>query len=285
MKLLREPLLHFLLLGTAIFAAHAIFSGDTRKADEIIITQGKIENIITTFSRTWQRPPTEQELQGLIRDYVREEVAYREAKAMGLDQDDTIVRRRLRQKLEFVSEDVAAMVQPTELQLQSYLRSHPEQFKTEPTFTFLQVYLNPQKHGSGLKRDTEQMLATLRQTGAQADLFSLGDTSLLDAHFENVTTSDVKRMFGDEFAAGLSKLTPGQWQGPLESGYGTHLVFIVERVQGHTPALDEVRDQVQREWENTRRQEVKEKFYQGLLQRYTVRIESPEEKKIAEKRP
>src|SRR4051812_42852496 len=115
MKLLREPLLHFLVLGALIFAGYKFLNRHrTDKPGEIVITQGTVENLVTGFTRTWQRPPTEQELTGLIRDYVREEAAYREALAMGLDRDDTIVRRRLRQKLEFISDDLAARVDPTD---------------------------------------------------------------------------------------------------------------------------------------------------------------------------
>jgi hypothetical protein len=126
-QILREPLLHFLLLGAAIFAVYSFVSRDkASEPGEIVITPGKIENIVTTFARTWQRPPTEDELRGLIQDYVREEAAYREALALGLDRDDTIVRRRLRQKLEFVFDDLAAQVEPTDADLQAHLQAHTD---------------------------------------------------------------------------------------------------------------------------------------------------------------
>jgi hypothetical protein len=280
MKILREPLLHFLLLGAAIFAAYSILSRDSfRKPDEIVVTQGKIENLGTTFARTLQRPPTEQELQGLIRDNVREEVAYREALALGLDQDDTIVRRRLRQKLEFISDDFAAQVEPTDAELQTYLNSHADDFRSEPRFTFRQVYLNPDKRGSNLDRDAKRILAELRHN--EPDTHTLGDSTLLEPEFVNVTASDVNRMFGEPFAAVLSALKPGEWQGSIESGYGVHLVFVAERTEGYVPALEEVRDAVRRDWANEKRMEANEKFYQALLQQYTVTIEPPKEKELA----
>jgi len=142
MKLLREPLLHFVLLGAAIFAVHSLLANHSaERPDEIVVTQGKLENLVIGFTRTWQRPPTDEELQGLIRDYVREEAAYRKALAMGLDRDDTIVRRRLRQKLEFISDDLVAQTEPTDANLEAFLSAHPEDFRKEPAFTFSQVYL------------------------------------------------------------------------------------------------------------------------------------------------
>src|ERR1700751_2477737 len=148
MRLLREPLLHFVLLGGAIFAAHSLVSRRSGAGPhrEIVVSQGKLENLVTGFTRTWQRPPSREELRGLIRDYVREEAAYREAIAMGLDRDDTIIRRRLRQKLEFLNDDLAVNADPTDADLQSFLESHADEFKTGPAVTFQHVYLNPQAH-------------------------------------------------------------------------------------------------------------------------------------------
>ena len=135
-RIIRDPLFHFLLLGAAIFAIYGFAKRhSTDKPGQIVVTQSTIENLVTGFTRTWQRPPTEEELRGLIRDYIREEAAYREALAMGLDRDDMIVRRRLRQKLEFISDDLASRTEPTNDQLQSFLRAHPELFQREALFS------------------------------------------------------------------------------------------------------------------------------------------------------
>ena len=285
MKFLREPLVHFLLLGVAIFAAYNIISKHTaERPGEIVITSGKIENMVTTFSRTWQRPPTQEELSGLIRDYVREEVAYREAKAMGLDEDDTIIRRRLRQKLEFVSDNLASLSEPTDGELQAYLKSHPENFTTESTYTFQQVYLNPQKHGANLQKDAQQLLVKLQQAGDKADALLLSDSFLLNHQFTNVSETELKKVFGERFANEISVLKLGLWKGPIESGYGAHLVFLSNRSPGRTALLEEVRDQVRREWANAKRVETSEKFYQALLQRYEVTIQPLQEKQVAKLR-
>ena len=283
MKILREPLLHFILLGAAIFAVYGFVTRHrTDKPGEIVVTQGTLENIITGFTRTWQRPPTEEELRGQIREYIREEAAYREALAMGLDRDDTIVRRRLRQKLEFLSDDLATRVEPTDADLQSFLRTHPGLFQSEPRFTFRHVYLNPQQHGANRAADEARLLAELQRGGANADLSSLGDPFLLAPSFQNVSLAEVKQVFGDQFASALAALPTSHWQGPVASGYGAHFVFLSQRTEGSLPALPEIRDQVRREWFNTRRSEATEKFYQALLKRYTVKIEPAEEKKLAQ---
>lgn len=275
-RFLREPLAHFLLLGALIFGAFKFISGETIEPGKILITQGRIESLETAFSRTWRRPPTANELEGLIRDYVREEVFAREAIALGLDKDDTIIRRRLRQKLEFVSEDVTAHAEPTDEQLRAYLKEHPDAFRGDRRFTFSQVYLNPQRRGANLDRDAAQMLAQLRRPGSKADIAALGDSRMLENEFKALPASEAVKQFGEKFAAKLGEMPVGQWQGPIESGFGVHLVLISERTDDSRPALEDVRAAVRREWNNARRMEENEKFYQILLQRYVVTIERPE---------
>ena len=284
-KILREPLLHFLVLGIAIFAGYGFVS--KRSSDEpgkIVISAGQVASIAESFARTWRRPPTSAELEGLIRDRVQEEVYSREAVALGLDKDDTIIRRRLRQKMEFVTDDVAALAEPTDDELSAYLKTHADAFRVQRQFTFSHVYLNPERHGENLVQDTAQLLAQLQQTGDQADPSELGDSFLLEHKFQSLPAGEVAKQFGEKFTAKLGEVSLGQWQGPIESGYGVHLVRISERTEGRVPELAEVRDAVRREWANTRRLESNEKFYAELLKRYVVSIERPsptEEKRIA----
>ena len=283
-RILKEPLLHFLLLGVAIFVAYGFVSNSTGGRSEpgkIVITQGQIEHLATAFARTWQRSPSAEELEGLVRDRVREEIYCREAMALGLDKDDTIIRRRLRQKMEFVYDDIATQVEPTEAELNAYLQAHRGAFRLEPRFTFRQVYLNPEKHGENVSRDAAQLLAQLKPAGEESDASALGDSFLLERTFAAVPGSEVAKQFGEKFAAELAKLPPGQWQGPIESGYGVHLVLVSERTEGRLPMLAEVRGAVRREWDKSRRLEMNEKFYQELLKRYTVTIEVLEPKKLA----
>ncbi len=283
MKLLRDPLLHFLLLGAIIFGVYYSSSKTSyHKADEIVVTRGTVENMIIGFTRTWQRPPTDEELTGLIREYVREEAAYREAIAVGLDRDDTIVRKRLRQKLEFISDDVASRVEPTDQELQAFLQSHAAMFQTDNTYTFRQVYLDPQKHGAGLQGESQRVLTQLRASGEKADSDAMGDPFLLQHRLRRVNASEVKQIFGDQFASGLAGLKPGVWEGPLHSGYGVHLILITERDDSRVPKLAEIRSEVRRAWLNSKRIEATDEFYQALLKRYAIRIEPLEEQRIAQ---
>jgi hypothetical protein len=275
-RILREPLLHFLLLGAAIFAVWGWRSKSVPdEPSRIKITQGEVESMAIGFGQTWQRPPTREELDGLIRDRVREEVYSREAMALGLDKGDLIIRRRLRQKMEFVTDDVVALFEPTDDDLSAWLNAHPDSFRLDRSYTFTHVYLNPEKHGDNLARDAAELLARLTQGGDKVDESALGDPFLLDLRFDSLPAPEIVKLFGEPFAAKLSSLSPGQWHGPLESGYGAHLVFVSQRTEGRLPALSEVRDAVRREWANARRLEANAKIYEAMLKRYTVTIERP----------
>jgi hypothetical protein len=274
-RIIREPLVHFLVLGAGLFLAYSLFSKNGSRAEpgKIVVTQGQIEHLVDGFTRAWQRPPAPEELAGLVRDQVREEVYCREAMAMGLDQDDTVIRHRLRQKLEFVSDDIAAMAEPTEADLNAYFQAHPDTFRVPPQITFRQVYLDPEKHGATLSRDAAQLLTQLIQAGSQADLLTFGDSFLLASQFTNVSAGEITAQFGEKFAATLSALPPGQWQGPVRSGYGVHLVLITARTEARLTALADVHVAVRQAWVNAQRLEANENFYQALLKRYTVTIE------------
>lgn len=275
-KLLREPLLHFILLGLGLFLLHGWMAGPgSGSGDSIVITQGRIEQLGAGFARMHQRAPDAAELEALIDDAIREEIFYREAKALGLDQDDTIVRRRLRQKLEFVSEDVSPVPEPAEAELQAYLSANPDKFRSESRYNLSQVYLNPAKRGPRLVEDTQSVLAQLRRAGASADTSRLGDAFLLEHHFGDATASEVARLFGARFETVLRTLPTGQWQGPVASGYGVHLVYVGRRQTGQVPALQGVRDKVRREWVHDQRQQANERFYAELRNRYQVTVESP----------
>jgi hypothetical protein len=228
----------------------------------------------TTFARVWQRPPTDDELEGLVRDYIREEVYYREAVVMGLDRDDSIVRRRLQQKLEFVSEG-AASAEPTEEELKAYLAAHAGDFRTDQKVTFRQVYLGRRHHGDALAKDAAATLVELRNAGAAADITRFGDPSLVEQAFKDLPTSEVAKQFGVVFAAKLPGLPIGGWQGPIESPYGLHLVIVDARSEGQMLSFDAVRGAVRRAWADRRRIDGNEKFYRTLLENYAVKIEKP----------
>ena len=276
-RVLQEPLVHFLLLGSALFVlAHYWGDSPAREQQEtIVVTEGKIQSLAQLWQRTRQRPPTRAELEGLIQDYVDEEVFYREALAMGLERDDTIIRRRLRQKLEFVAEDLADAVEPTDEQLRAYLNQHANQFRLEERASFTQIYFSRQRRGDSLDDDVEQTLDQLRHSEAAIDLTQLGDPILLPPHHENLRASEITNLFGPQFSAGLSAAGQGAWTGPIESSYGLHLVLVHERTPVRVPELEEARDAVRREWYAARRSASKESFRRRLRERYKVVIEAP----------
>ena len=275
-RVLTDPLLHFSLLGIVLFAATFYWgdNSDRPEDNQIVVTEGKIRSLANIFYRTWQRPPTQQELDGLIQGYIKEEVLYREALAMGLDQDDTIIRRRLRQKLEFVAEDLADALEPTDLELAVYLEKHADQYRLEDRTTFTQVYFSPQRRGESLKGDVQRAFDALR-SDEEVDVTEFGDPSLLPIYHENLQDTDIANLLGREFTAGIKEAATGMWTGPIESTYGTHLVKIHRCTPGRVPSLDEVRDAVRRDWFAQRRAESKKQFYDSLRERYEVVIQLP----------
>jgi hypothetical protein len=185
-KALHEPLVHFLLLGAVIFAGYSLVSeGTSAEPGKIVVTQGQLASMNEAYIRKWQQPPTREDWEALIQDRVREEVYYREALALGLDKDDQVIRRRLRQKIEFITDDVAAQVQPTDDELNTYLQANPEKFRVGQQFTFRQLYLNPEKHGKSLAYDAAQLLAKLNRAGGDSRFAAMGDPVMLDDHFNS----------------------------------------------------------------------------------------------------
>ena len=273
--LLREPLVHFFLLGAGIFLL-AAWVGDEDRADEIVVSAGQVESLVETWQKTWQRPPTRAELEGLIEDYIREEILYREAVAMGLDRDDTIIRRRLRQKMEFFPQDLVDQVEPTEAELRAYLSQHAEEFQVEPRVSFQQVYLSVERRGAAAEGDARTLLADLNGQSDLVDPALFGDPILLPHDFQPQSVSEVARLFGQEFASRLAEIETDVWTGPVASGYGLHLVRIGERSPTRTPELSEVWDAVKRDWQFMRRQQLDEEFFGSMRKRYTIEVELPE---------
>jgi hypothetical protein len=273
-KLLKDPLLHFLLIGAALFLAFGLIKSPAGiEENRIIITSGDIEALQANFARTWQRPPTESEVSGLIEDRVRDEIAYREAVAMGLDQGDSVIRRRLRMKMELIIEDVAGFSPPTDEDLETYLAEYRESFRQQPQVSFIHVYLNGDKRGARVEDDAREILTKLSAAGINAEPESYGDPSMLPKELPLYYIKDIGRLFGVDFSRQILEVKPGAWTGPVWSSYGLHLVYVRERIKGRDPKLDEVRKEVEREWSALRRKEFKQATYKKLRERYTVTIE------------
>jgi hypothetical protein len=275
-RLLREPLIHFLLLGGLLFALYSLApaSREPERAG-IVISSSIIQGLQSNFERTWQRAPTDQELDGLIQDYVRTEVLYRAGVEMGLDRDDSIVRSRMRQKVELLWSSAIDLAQPTDAQLQAYLDAHPEDFAQPGRISLQQVYLNP-KRGATLADDAKRMLGQLNQPDSASALTELGDPTMLPASMEQATPADIEAVFGPGFAEAMESVESEAWCGPIKSAYGIHLVRVTQRIDGEARSLDEVRDAVKRAWTQDQQRQAAETLYRQLRDRYTVTIHRPE---------
>jgi hypothetical protein len=277
LKFLRDPLFHFMILGAGLFVIYSAVNGPvSNPADRVVVDETQALRLAEQFQRTWMRPPTRQELQALAEDYVKEEILYREARALGLDQDDLVIRRRLRQKMEFLSADLTEPQAPTDAQLQAYYDANRERFQRPGRFSFQQVFLNPYSRSNDVKRAAAELLARLNTEPSLAvDPTSIGDATMLPALLDDVTLQEAANAFGHGFVRDIEKAPTGRWSGPYESSYGVHLVRITQREAGGLPALAEIRSLLEREWYAERRKEANEHFYQTLRARYDVEIRLP----------
>lgn len=277
-SLLKEPLLHFLLIGAALFLVYgwrsdpAPVSGGQAggSAEQIVLSWNGIEQINSQFVKIWQRPPTEEEQQELIEDFVRNEIYYREAVTIGLDRDDEVLKRRLRQKMEFIYEDINALAEPTDEDLMAFMQKHREKYLTDPQIAFRQVGVSEYKRGKRAETDARRFL---EQLTAGADPDSVGDAMLLEPEVALSPLWEIKKQFGDEFGRSVLEITPGMWAGPIHSGFGLHLVYVEERQEIRLPDLAEVRETVKRDWLVEKQKEMKDAAYAKIRKRYSVSVE------------
>ena len=273
-RLLREPLVHFLLIGASMFAIYAWRSGADSEPtrEQIVVTAGRIKQLNVIFQKTWQRPPTSAEMKGLIDEFVLEEAYYRKAVAIGIDRDDTVIRRRLRQKLEFLTDDAAALVSATDEDLAAYLAEHADTFRESPKYSFRQVYFNPDRHADKDATWFADQVERLRAGESE-----IGDPSLIAESFVDAPRQAVDGSFGTGFSTSLDELELETWQGPIRSGIGLHLILLENRVEGRLPSLDEIRPIVEREWSNVQRIANRKAMDAELLKAYEVVIEWPQQ--------
>lgn len=267
----REPLLHFFFLGLLLFLLYGLVADtDGRAADEIVVDQARLDNLVASFEKTWRRRPTENELQSLVDNWVREEILYREGLAVGFDLNDPVIRRRVAQKMSFIADGMVPD-NPIESELQEWLQNNIENYEIPATYTLRQVYIDPQRHADELGAVLDQTLAALQ---GGADPASLGDSTLLLSEVSSASSHDVARIFGSVFVESLADIDVGEWAGPVRSGYGLHFVKISEYTPSRKPELTDVRAAVERDLLNDRAERINESFYEALRGRYTVRIEA-----------
>jgi hypothetical protein len=275
LKLLRDPLLHFVLAGAILFGGYELINrGDVNPpaTDPIRIGEGELRWLKDTFANQWQRPPSEEELRGLVAGFLEEELLAREAKVLGLDQNDTIVRRRLAQKLEFLIDDTSRIVDPNDDELRRFYDANAERFRAGARVSFTQLFFNPERRQHA-EADARAALVSIPATGAN-DAAALGDPILLENEFHEVDEGTVSKVFGADFAQAIFLLEPGPWAGPVKSGYGVHLVRVTSLSEATVRPFEEIRPKILEEWRHQQEAEAKAVYLGKLREKYGVIIDN-----------
>lgn len=263
-------MLHFLGIGLALFLLYALVAPADTGGRRIVVTAAEVASLDRQYRNLWGRPPSADELKALVDARVAEEILYREGRAMGLDRDDAVIRRRVRQKYELIAEEEDGGDAPTEADLAAFLKAEPDRFRSPPLLTFRQVLVPMDGTGAEIEQRIEAMRAKLT-AGAAPE--SVGATSLLPTVMEATALDLVARDFGGSFAEALASAPIGKWVGPIASAYGAHLVKIEARTAAEVPPLDAIRSQVARAWETARRTKAREARMARLRERYDVVVE------------
>jgi hypothetical protein len=267
-RFLREPLLHFIVIGGLFFLIYtAVNDTFDISTDTNFITPERIDQIETIFTGVWNRKPTDEELDNLIKEEVRSEVYYRDALALGLDKNDAIVRRRLRQKMEFLTDTGIYLQEPSPGELETYFAANEQVYKNEPRLAFEQVYLGE----SPPEDSVSQTLKMLRSESA-VDPSTLGQHTLLPAQLKMSQPGAIDSVFGKGFYSQIAVLAPGEWVGPVTSTYGIHLIRTLDGEPARMPPLEEIRDFVLQDWRSAKAEENRQQDYAKRRSRYTVEI-------------
>lgn len=266
-KILQEPLLHFVVVGSILFFTLSLNDNSAQK-EKIVISKGKIKQLSSQFEKTRQRKVTKEELQALINNEIREDLAFKYGEQMGLVENDTIIKRRVQQKIEFMLNDSIASMEPTQEELQAFMDKHKEKYTIVPEYTFKHIYINPNKH---LELDT--YIETLKSEDLNLVYNERGDSVMIESRFENISSSQIGRIFGLKFAKALDTLTQKKWLGPITSGYGVHLVYIENKEESHLAILKELESKVKLDFRNAVQENVIKSFYEELKNKYDIVIE------------
>jgi parvulin-like peptidyl-prolyl isomerase len=278
-NLIREPLVHFLLMGALIFGVYQLTPAGhqlDKTQTEIRFSIAEIGQLNQQFQQQWRRPPVQEELDQMIENRVKQEILYREALAIGFDKDDEIVKRRMAQKMQFLAEDEAAAREPTTAELVSWFEKNSALFAQPPRLGFRQLYFSPDQRGARARDDAVQALALLAGRPADAEIASsLGDSSMFPNYYADRTPEYLGKEFGAPFAVAVAKLPVGAWQGPIESGFGWHLVFLDSVIPGRVPTFEEVEGEVRSAWFSEQKTLAAENAYTEMRARYTVLLPAP----------
>lgn len=273
---LKEPLFHFLVVGAGLFLLYAMTANEPKNEEtRIEINTVRADRMVTLWEKRWNRPPTQEEFNGLTAQYINEEVLYREALAMGLDSDDPVVRRRMAQKVKFISNDIIIIDTPSDAVLQSYLDVHASRYQLSGKVTFQHIYFNPAKHDANMEEEAKVLLVKLLQDNNGIDMQSVGDSFLHGTAFKALKVFEINRLLGKDFTKKLFEQPVGKWTGPLVSGYGLHLVYIDSKTASKTASLEVAKQSVLEDWTTDERKKVNDTFISNLLKQYDVVVSKP----------
>jgi len=275
-RLFTEPLIQFLIVGAGIYGAYALFGTPEENFRDTLVhvDSNRINAFISEWESRWNRPPTQQEIDGLIQSYIREDVLYRQAVAMGLNEDDPITRRRMAQKLEFLTSDLAMMVQPEAGELELYFEQNKEPYRQPDRLTFSQVFLDPDAREDATLDDAAALLAQLQAAGVpDVQTLEAGDQNMLQSYFQSATEMDVTRQMGTAFTTSVLALEPGKWHGPVLSGYGVHLVYVYDHQKAPPAEFENVKAAVLENWQIGKREQFNADFLESLKSRYEIVID------------
>jgi peptidyl-prolyl cis-trans isomerase C len=271
---LREPLLHFLLIGAALFAIYHQLNPQGATEDDsrrIELTTDDLRQLEVSWVAQWQRPPTDNEMRKLVEEKVREEILYREALALGFDRGDTIVRRRMAQKMEFLSDDVSALREPTLEELKTWYAHNGSVFAQPARITFRHIYFSPDKRGPQTQAAAENAFQKIANKGDATEPAPSGDRFMFQDSYRDSTADQVANVFGNQFADAVLKIEPGAWSAPIASGYGWHLVWVDSIVPRRVPEFEEVDlAQIKSQWTSAQRVETKRELFNAMRARYEI---------------
>jgi hypothetical protein len=269
-------LYNFFFIGVCIYSAYVLYGTPNEDLEDrtVIVDAGRIGTFISAWESRWNRPPTERELNQLIDQYIREDILYREALGLGLDKDDPITRRRMAQKMEFLTKDIASYKEPEEGELQRYFEENKDEYSDPDLITFTHVFLDPDVRGDATLEDAALLLTELKITGPpDPSEPRMGDRFMLQNYYPQKTELDIRKQFGSGFSAAVMKLEPEQWHGPVLSGYGTHLVYVHALERAPEPVFEKVKEYVAQDWLVDQQEKFNEEFFQSLKNRYEIVIE------------
>ena len=271
MDLNKIKYIHFIGIGVLLFLLYGLVNDKTASKNTIIINDFDVSSLISKWEMQWKRPPTEKELQNLINLNIKQEVFYQEALNMNLDHNDEIIKRRLSQKMQFLSNDIAAMIEPTENELKLYYNEHADKYLTPPSYSLYQITFSPDNR----KDNYKDAIETLKQfpNATFDEMKQWGDALPFNYYFEDINANEFGLQLGSKFPEALKEQGLNKWVGPIPSGFGYHLVFITEKTEPYLSELNLIKKEVLRDFEYVNKKEIDDLMYKELKKKYNIEID------------